>query len=487
MLLLEIQSHERSRSDWNLELPLLASIFSEFAAISGLSLNVDKTVAIPLWEVDHAALRRETTAIVPAWSSVSIVDSGTYLGFKTGPGKATSSWEKPLDKYQARAKQWRNLGAGMQYATLAYNVFVISTALYVAQLEPVPHRALEMERRAIATLLPGPHDWITPKDAWYLHDAYGQTKSFASLQAASRAAQARVYQYGCHFDSRGDTVLRRSAQLKMTMLGTNFPSRLQHWQAWYQGSHCLTLQNNINFLEGKGITPRGILSAIAGCAQKPWDGRIRAKQRRQFQRCVLMSLMRADAPHFDHRTREKLSRWWRMDSGLTGPPGICTPKIRRRLMRLQSLAPPRVCAAVFRSLWNGWCTHRRFQQRSSATNCCRLGCPTSSEDSLEHYCRCPVMRRFAAVRLRTHIDPASAMDIWMLNSQMLDDDTMLTRLAILHYVVYTLVNRQRCRAPLCADDVPDAMDQIALQGVAGHTSAQQAYDAIFTQPSRDLR
>ena len=80
-------------SDWNLELPLLASIFSEFAATSGLSLNVDKTVAIPLWEVDHAALRRETTAIVPAWSSVSIVDSGTYLGFKTGPGKATSSWE----------------------------------------------------------------------------------------------------------------------------------------------------------------------------------------------------------------------------------------------------------------------------------------------------------------------------------------------------------------------------------------------------------
>ena len=93
----------------------------------------------------------------------------------------------------------------MQYAALAYNIVVISTALHVAQLEPGSRRALRMERRAISALLPGPHDWITPKDAWYLHDAHGQSKSFTSLQAASRAAQARVYQYGCHFDSRGDS------------------------------------------------------------------------------------------------------------------------------------------------------------------------------------------------------------------------------------------------------------------------------------------
>ncbi|CAK0848038.1 unnamed protein product [Prorocentrum cordatum] len=45
---------------------------------------------------------------------------------------------------------------------------------------------------------------------------------------------------------------------------------------------------------------------------------------------------------------------------------------------VSGLAPPRVAAACRRTVFNGWCAGRRFQQRG----CCVLGCPLAA-DSLE--------------------------------------------------------------------------------------------------------
>ena len=54
--------------------------------------------------------------------------------------------KKSQKKITDRVARWSRVGGGMQYAALAYNVFALSTLLYVAQLEYVPHHVLQTER-----------------------------------------------------------------------------------------------------------------------------------------------------------------------------------------------------------------------------------------------------------------------------------------------------------------------------------------------------
>ena len=90
----------------------------------------------------------------------------------------------------------------MQYAALAYNVFAISTLLYVGQLEIVPRFVLDMERKLVLAMFPGPGAWITPEDAWFLRENFGLAKSAQSLASSARAAKLRVAAAGCHFNSK---------------------------------------------------------------------------------------------------------------------------------------------------------------------------------------------------------------------------------------------------------------------------------------------
>jgi hypothetical protein len=76
-------------------MPALQNLFSEFHAISGLALNVQKTVAIPLWKIcSHRNLRMLLRESCPAWANISIQDQGKYLGFMVGPGAKGESWKK---------------------------------------------------------------------------------------------------------------------------------------------------------------------------------------------------------------------------------------------------------------------------------------------------------------------------------------------------------------------------------------------------------
>ena len=139
---------------------------------------------------------------MPDWASLKISDKGTYLGFAIGPGRGSSSWDKPLAKYVSRVKRWSCLGGGMQYATLAYNVFALSTLLYIAQLEQVPDYVLLRERESVLKMFPGPGTWVIPEDLWFLKESFGLAKSAQPLALCCRAAQFRVAHLGAHFGTK---------------------------------------------------------------------------------------------------------------------------------------------------------------------------------------------------------------------------------------------------------------------------------------------
>ena len=128
--------------DWWTQGPILHKIFEEFGQISNLHLNMKKTICIPLWPQGRFEIAQRLPSHIPGWHNLEISDKGTYLGFVTGPGKGKDSWKKPMDKFQDRVTRWATLGAGMQYGALTYNVFALSTLLYVGQLEPIPETAL---------------------------------------------------------------------------------------------------------------------------------------------------------------------------------------------------------------------------------------------------------------------------------------------------------------------------------------------------------
>merc|ERR1712015_476092 len=98
--------------------------------------------------------------------------------------------------------------------------------------------------------------------------------------------------------------------------------------------------------------------------------------------------------------RQKLQRWkiavttnharhHHQLGALTHTPRWNADHATRNLRRLHQLVAPRVVAACWRTIWNGWHTHRRWQKRNDNTNKCMLGCPTS-EDSIEHYRFCDI-------------------------------------------------------------------------------------------------
>ena len=102
---------------------MLRDLFLEFEQISGMSFNIGKTVAIPLWR--YSSSKNVQTLIkehCPAWADIPIRDRGKYLGFIIGPGAGEESWTKPLDKCQQRVAYWSAKHLGLAMSIVVYNV-----------------------------------------------------------------------------------------------------------------------------------------------------------------------------------------------------------------------------------------------------------------------------------------------------------------------------------------------------------------------------
>jgi hypothetical protein len=312
--------------------------------------------------------------------------------------------------------------------TFLYSTFAISTLLYVGQLEPLPQEAIDKESVALRIMFPGPGMWAVPNDLWYLREHYGLSRSAQSLQMSVRAAQLRVACLGCHFEhdrlstrqfleKAQDSIYSRSRALKDAIYRTGYEQRPLSWARWYKGCHCCVLVENVLVLQSAGIQQQHVLSEIAGESMDQWTDQDLAKTVNTFQKVVGKHLKAKMAPCPIDRIRKKVSRWWNVPWGLTGVPAKGARLIHRHLIELGSQVPPRVQAAVFRTLWNSWVTERRFQRRRSVKNVCVFKCSITAEDSLEHYCRCPVVLRVGRSSLRIDYPPPGGPE--HLDSQLL--------------------------------------------------------------------
>ena len=144
------------QSDWDSQGAVVEGIFKEFAEMSGLELNIAKTVAKPLWEDSFDDIRQTLYASGSSWGDLCIAKEGTYLGFVVGPGRVGKAWGKPIAKYSKRCREWGGQGLGLYYTGNAYNTFAMSTLLYTAQLVEPSKQELMAEAEGIRRVLPGP-------------------------------------------------------------------------------------------------------------------------------------------------------------------------------------------------------------------------------------------------------------------------------------------------------------------------------------------
>ncbi len=166
---------------------------------------------------------------------------------------------------------------------------------------------------------------------------------------------------------------------------------------------------------------------------------------------------------------------------LDGPPAQVASRIHRQLQSLSKHAPPRGCAAVFHTIWNGWCTARRFQQRGSAKDRCWLGCPEGASDSIEHYCRCPIGLDILRKRLNISLPQEKALTFWLLGDYAQGRVEVLAIGALFTYAMYNATNYYRHNGAPSSDRAKECIKQHLIQGCQGHKPLTKMLDSCWAR------
>ncbi len=94
-----------------LYLPLLHVLFTRFAKASGLHLNRDKSIIVPLWDSRSSPAEAKciVNGVVPGWNDFKCQLHAEYLGFILGPESVPRMWGSVLRKASDVVVKWRNL------------------------------------------------------------------------------------------------------------------------------------------------------------------------------------------------------------------------------------------------------------------------------------------------------------------------------------------------------------------------------------------
>ena len=441
------------------DVPILEQLFMDYARISGLELNLRKSVIVPLWPTQKMQVTELLGGLGFSWSAMRIAFASEYLGFILGPEAGTASWTKPLQKFVDRAREWGKTGAGLQVSLTAMNVYAYSVLQFVAQLMPPPSTWKNAERDALRSICPGPRGWISAS-VLYRTDLLGLGSPMKDLEHISLAARFRVAIF--ENSSRGGLqITQRAAQLRRAWSHSEFSDRVASWSAWYSASIVFNLEAAILHFEALNSGAAALRAEIVNRMRR--EGRsaqeVEVQVRHAWQRRARDVLLRhAPANHLVFM-RRRLDRW---DIPLLR--GYRVARFLDVLKRLHSIVPARVVSAAVRTNFNGWCTKRRFGLAGG----CIFGCPGT--DCIEHYAYCPTVGDFSRRSLGLATAGNKLEDFLLLEvpAKNLQKDELILR-AVRSATVYIAHCRQRYSAGVRPDI--DALQQIATELVRGHPCA----------------
>jgi hypothetical protein len=411
-------------ADFVVSMPVLGRLFKQFEQISALSLNISKTIFVPLWNVSSPSyLKTYLRELCPLWRDISVKPCGKYLGYFVGPGAGEESWAKPLEKFLRRAEQWASMSLGLFYNTRVYSVFIATVLSFIMLLSDDPPELETYFHKTIRKLAPGPGNWITLADATHLECAYSFPCSFQNPTWTSMAAKLRVI----------STLAQDCYQKRKDLENAQIELGRRPFPEWHRKCFFCILARCGEYLKSHGITVRQVESTRAQTGKN-------VSFQRTAETLIRKRLEKVYYP--EARIRQKLVPW-----KVTGVPAYLERRVLSNLALLKEWCPPRVMAVYLRSIWGGWVTDERMSNllraQGAAVRPCVLNCGWE-EDSLYHYGRCSVYWEFLSQPLGAGLGIAlqcRSGNAFLLLNDMGPEDKI--RLALGMYALYWTVQYLR--------------------------------------------
>ena len=194
----------------------------------------------------------------------------------------------------------------------------------------------------------------------------------------------------------------------------------------------------------------------------------------EFQRTATRLLTPGRREDLEPWVRHKMERWQ-----VPQFPRIRVANCLTFLQVLGTRVPPRVWAATWRALWNGWATSRRTQRREGLPGC-MFRCSEYAQDSIEHYSSCVSLHAITSAELGLPRAPTPGERLAAflgLDFSARDRPDEAVRRALRLAAVY----RTHCLCRHCllrrAPATAEAMKQACREAVRGHRGAARVYDA----------
>jgi hypothetical protein len=366
--------------DYSVVIGVLGGAFQRIGAASGLSLNVGKTIFIPLWHVaSYAQIRQMIIELWPQWSQILVASCGKYLGFLLGPGGRDIMWKKVIAKTDRRVKDWCQLHAGMLFSILAHNHHVMPVCTYIAQLVPPDETVRKHLDKIVAKMFPGPGNWTTLSMMRSLKH-YGFPCQLVDLNLVSTAAMQRYY----HNSALDITGMATELYLHSNAYGNSSES-CPDLAAWHDGAFALNIIRSIGACADLGVHQDSIRSLKMDSNSK--------KKGPSVQKMITAKLhnQRYGKASAHNILRRRLMRW-----ELQLNPRVSLELALNNLEVIGKTCRAAVLAAYYRTLLNGWVTARRMRSASASHSDygqCVFGCGCG-QDSIEHYAHCRITVAF---------------------------------------------------------------------------------------------
>ena len=292
--------------------------------------------------------------------------------------------------------------------------------------------------------------------------------SLPSLEHMALASRNRLL----HFENKargGLKIKEKCAAIDRAIVEGDRLDRVVHWSDWFVNGMGKEILRSEDELRALNISSQTLRDKAAGARSEDESRRDRERrQKKNYQKTVREEIRRVVGCDPVARMRAKLDRW-----GLPGLPGRTAPRVVKALQSIKNWVPPRVCSAVLRSMWNGWCTKRRFQQSGG----CLFGCGAFlGQDSIEHYAHCKittsVLRRLLHYEGNIHKGQLMALG----SNLAAQSDIDIIKFALWNYVIYSTHNHLRNLQGELEGDINILMEQVLREAVRGHNFASNFVD-----------
>ena len=298
----------------------------------------------------------------------------------------------------------------------------------------------------------------------------GLTRDLPDARSVSWASRLRV----AHQEAQGNLRVRsRAAELRAASAASPWLARTVAWRGWFDSAFSLQLKEAKDHYAGRGVTPSNIEERCAPGAARPYDLKTTIKVRGSFQKVAREAAREEQAAKLEQRIRTKLQRWQ-----LPLFPRVGVSWFLKMFSVLRPAVPPRVAAAMWRTAWNGWVTHRRMRAVTALPNTCIFACTAVAPDSIEHYATCPRVldlgRRLGITTPNVHDRMANFLALDVADpAKHLED---LVRKAVRTAAVYRVHGLVRHGFVNRGAAAAEALAQSAREVTQGHARAQRATD-----------